>query len=401
MALNKKNVKSNAGEVAKTEAMKSEKMLVENILIENLIPDPNNGEDVSVTSDLEYSITQNGFNDPIVVTTFGMEEGKYRIVSGHRRTEAMKKLNKTAIPCFIRDFSSEKEVAEAREAFNLATRDSAKDPFLYERRWEKFLMEHTDEKIGKVKEKFAEISGLSNTAVNRLQTAIKLVQPIRSMVADEIVGKSSCEPIAPLEDNKQMEIYNIMVEANEDIDGVLTRPNVKTIVEEYKKGKTTWAEIKGVLFPMSKAENKEEFSHGEEREESHEDFDEMNPPVHEEDYENEDNYSEDGTADELDNSDSESLSETGVDEEEVAELRTGKKVMKLIDSLCSVLNKEFYDFGGEDETSKAIESMFNLANELVCRAEEKVGEINSEVVKNIYKKAYNEHKESVDSYKIK
>lgn len=416
MALNKSKVKTNASEVAKTEATKSDKMLVENILIENLVPDPNNGEDVENTADLEYSIKHNGFNDPIVVTSFGMEDGKYRIVSGHRRTEAMKRLNNTAIPCFIREFNSEEEVRDAREAFNLATRDSMKDPMLYVNRWRRFADERKSEKIGDLKKMFAEMADISVARVQRLITTAKLISDIQIMIQSGEVGESSCEPIAPLDADNQKEIYTIMKEASEDVEGVLTRPNVKKIVEAYKNGKKTWAEIKEIIFPKEvKVENHDD-SHGE----NNDDFDGMNPPTND-DYDDEEDSDDDVTNhgnhengsssnnDDEEDSDDFDESDAGVDSNELEEVRLGRQIRGQISKLENNISKEFYSFGDEDTASEVILEMLSLSYELLVRAEEvankeyddKAGEfMYSDKIREVFRKAMSEHSSRIKDWKF-
>ena len=69
------------GEVGKKAAEKATVITIQNISTENLLDNPENGEDVTVTEDLELSMQENGFTDPLEVTDFGQEAGKYMILS--------------------------------------------------------------------------------------------------------------------------------------------------------------------------------------------------------------------------------------------------------------------------------------------------------------------------------
>lgn len=60
------------GAVAKAEQEKAQVIALQNINTENLVDNPDNGEDITMTSDLEESMKQNGFTDPMEVTDFGM-----------------------------------------------------------------------------------------------------------------------------------------------------------------------------------------------------------------------------------------------------------------------------------------------------------------------------------------
>ena len=61
-------------EVAKVEKEKAQVISILNIRSEDLIDNPRNGEDISYTQDLEESIAQIGFTDPLEVTDFEMDQ---------------------------------------------------------------------------------------------------------------------------------------------------------------------------------------------------------------------------------------------------------------------------------------------------------------------------------------
>ena len=97
-------------EVAKASAEKAQVIVVKMINNNNLHDYPNNREDVDDTADLENSIKEIGFTDPIEVTAFGQDEGEYMIVSGHRRRSAGVKCGMEAFPCIVKPFESQREV---------------------------------------------------------------------------------------------------------------------------------------------------------------------------------------------------------------------------------------------------------------------------------------------------
>ena len=67
-------------------------------------------EDEQFLSTVE-SVKKDGFLEDIIVTP-AATEGKYRIVSGHRRVAAARKLGKTTVPCKVRHY--EDSLAELR-----------------------------------------------------------------------------------------------------------------------------------------------------------------------------------------------------------------------------------------------------------------------------------------------
>ena len=97
-------------EVGKKAAEKATVITIQNISNENLLDNPENGEDVTFTEDLELSMQENGFTDPLEVTDFEQEAGKYMILSGHRRRKAGIKVGITIFPCLVRHFRDKNEV---------------------------------------------------------------------------------------------------------------------------------------------------------------------------------------------------------------------------------------------------------------------------------------------------
>lgn len=228
--------------VAKVEQEKAQVIALQNISTENLVDNPRNGEDITMTSDLEESMRQNGFTDPMEVTDFGMENGKYMILSGHRRRAAGVKVGITVFPCVVRHFSSEQEVQNYTLMAN-SQRDSAKDPCLFCTRYKL----HEDYLIsigfkGSVREEVAKRLGISVQQADRYNAMNKIILPVWDMVRAELVGMSSVTPLAAHRAEEQLEIFNIMQEALKKDVG-LTRNTVKKIVDEYREGKRTWAEI--------------------------------------------------------------------------------------------------------------------------------------------------------------
>ena len=129
--------------VAKASGEKANIVQVKLIADENLFDFEKNGEDITHTEDLEVSMQENGFTDPIEVTDFGMENGKYTIVSGHRRRMAGRKVGIETFPCIVRKFNSEVDLHNAVLLAN-SQRDSSKDPLLFCNRYkmhEEYLKE--------------------------------------------------------------------------------------------------------------------------------------------------------------------------------------------------------------------------------------------------------------------
>ena len=229
-------------DVAKASAIKAQVVVLKNIADENLVDYEHNNEDVSDLADLVQSMTENGFTDPLEVTDFGMEVGKFTIVSGHRRRMAGRKMGYESFPCIVRNFNNEIEVKNY-VLFANSQRDSSKDPLLFCKRYkmhEEYLKEAGFE--GKIREEIAKRLGISVAQADRYNTMNKIILPVWDMIRKEIVGMSSVLPMASHTVKEQEEIYVIMQEALKN-DTLLTRDTVKLIIENYRNGKKEWAEI--------------------------------------------------------------------------------------------------------------------------------------------------------------
>lgn len=228
----------------KVEQEKAQVVVLQNISNDNLIDNPKNGEDISFTADLEESMKQNGFTDPMEVTDFGMDNGKYMILSGHRRRMAGVKVfgKEFFFPCIVRHFDNAEQVQNYTLMAN-AQRDSAKDPCLFCARYK--LHEEYLESIGfkgSKREEIAKRLGISAQQADRYNNMNKIILPVWDMVRAEIVGISSVQPMAKHTKEEQLVIYNIMQSAVDK--GVnLSRDTVKKIVDGFREGKTTWEEI--------------------------------------------------------------------------------------------------------------------------------------------------------------
>lgn len=118
--------------VAQASNEKANVITVKMVSDENLIDYAKNNEDITDTTDLENSMKELGFTDPIEATDYGMEEGKYTIVSGHRRRMAGRNVGIKTFPVIVKHFKSDEEVRNYVLLAN-SQRDSAKDPLLFAR----------------------------------------------------------------------------------------------------------------------------------------------------------------------------------------------------------------------------------------------------------------------------
>ncbi len=214
------------------------------IMIENkhLHDYPKNNEDISYTEDIETSIQQLGFTDPIEVTNFDMEDGEYTILSGHRRRAAGVKQDMTTFPCIVRTFTSAAEVYNYVLMAN-SQRDSAKDPLLYCKRYkmhEQYLAETNFS--GDIRREIAKRLGVSVQQADRYKTFTKIILPVWDMVRAETVGMSSVLPMASHSPEEQEEILLILKDCITQ-GKELTRETCSFAIKGYRSGQKTYAEI--------------------------------------------------------------------------------------------------------------------------------------------------------------
>lgn len=223
-------------EVAAKSAERAQVVTVKMIPDSKLRDYDKNQEDISDTADLENSIAELGFTDPIEVTAFGMPEGEYMIVSGHRRRAAGRNCGINLFPCIVKSFNDAMEIQNYVLLAN-CYRDSSKDPLLYCKRYllhENYLRETKFE--GNVRGAVAERLGLSVSQADRYAAFNKIIPPVWELVKDGAVGMSSVLPMAPYTEDEQKEIYKRIKELLSD--GVtLTRGKCESLIAIYRDKK--------------------------------------------------------------------------------------------------------------------------------------------------------------------
>ncbi|MEG0614127.1 MAG: ParB N-terminal domain-containing protein [Oscillospiraceae bacterium] len=219
--------------VAKTSNETANVIQVKMIKSENLIDYPRNNEDIENTADLEKSMLEIGFTDPIEITNFDMPDGKYMIVSGHRRRQAGVKTGIETFPCIIINFDNENDLRNYVLLSN-SQRDSAKDPLLFCKRYkmhEEYLYESGFE--GSYRTEIAERLGLSPQQADRYKQFNKIILPVWDLVREEKVGMSSVLKMAVYTEDEQKEILDLLLETLEK-GIVLTREICEKVINNYE-----------------------------------------------------------------------------------------------------------------------------------------------------------------------
>ena len=152
--------------------------LVRSLPVEALEDNPMNrfsmAEDEQFQATLS-SVEKDGFLEDIVVTPAG--EGRWRIVSGHRRVAAARKLGKSSVPCKIREYPDKLAELRALVVANLLRRNLS--PFdmarLLETLWDVLRQEgRLPENVKEQAELMAEQTELSRATVERYLDLLNL-----------------------------------------------------------------------------------------------------------------------------------------------------------------------------------------------------------------------------------
>lgn len=226
-----------ATDVDKQSDESSDTIRIEILKNENLFDYKYNTEDIENTLDLENSIRELGFIDPLEVTDFfDVGEGNYTIISGHRRRSAGVKVNIDRFPCIIKSFKSEKEVQNYILLSN-SYRDSSKDPLLYCKRYkahEAYLKEMGFK--GSLKEEIAKRLGISSRQAERYNQFNKIISPVWDLVRDGTVGMSNVLGMSVYGNVDQKGILDILTNCIENGDK-LTRESCEKIIKGFKVSK--------------------------------------------------------------------------------------------------------------------------------------------------------------------
>jgi len=350
---------------------------------EDLLDYPRNNEDISDTEDIEKSITEQGFTDPIEITDFNCEKGKYIIVSGHRRRMAGRKTGLKKFPCILRHFGSDAEVHNY-VLFSNAQRDSAKDPLLFAKRYkmhEEYLKESGFK--GSIREEIAGRLGLKPAQADRYNQMNKVILPVWDMIREGTVGMSSITDSGMYTHTpaEQEEILNIMEECLNDT-GDLTRPVMKKIVNGFRNGKKTWSEVNEIAhahLPISSVPVVNIDTNPTETKENDPSPLERNNEINY-DYSHREDLPSGADAlseERLTEEDKQAIQKAIQNEqkekkvsltEEEKKIQTGEKISKNITELDELLN-DFYKFDSPDKAELAIRTMTGLIKTMITEME--------------------------------
>ena len=189
--------------------------------LDNISPMANNPFGVRDDEDMEAlveSIRQFGVLNPIIVRERRRLGDKYEIVSGHRRYEACKRLEKFDIPVIVRELDDDEAVLTMVDS-NLHRERllPSEKAFAYKMKLD--ALKHqgarkdlTSEQVAPKlsAEIIAEQENTSKDTVKRYIRLTKLVKPLLDMVDEGKIALTPAEKLSYLTEEEQQSLYELM-----------------------------------------------------------------------------------------------------------------------------------------------------------------------------------------------
>ncbi len=164
---------------------------------------------------LSKRIEEEGYNDPILV--FEKEDGRYEILSGHRRFEAMKLLGKTSIPGNVfKSKLSDTQKDLILLSSNIATRKLAPLDMARAIDFYKSIIRNNPDFKGNKRQAIAAYFGITESNVHRYEVILKLIPELQEYCKKPNFPYSSLSKAATLSTSEQKELLNKLIRLEAD-----------------------------------------------------------------------------------------------------------------------------------------------------------------------------------------
>lgn len=216
------------------------KKTIKNISVD-LIDISEDNEKVFSCDDIEKlvdAIKRNGFQGTVEV--YAKKDGRYGLLSGHRRYLSAKEVGMSEIPCEIVEEPSETQKAEILIMSNIASRDLS--PIEKGRAltyYEEKVLKHDKTVTGDKRAELAKRFGIAPSQVHKLKSLTRLIPEIQELINKEQVAYVHIYNVSTLDKDTQMQVYkNICNKINENgVDIGISGKEVVRIVGMYVKKK--------------------------------------------------------------------------------------------------------------------------------------------------------------------
>lgn len=204
--------------------------------------------------ELEDSIILNGIIEPIIVRPY---QGKYQILSGHRRRKCGKKVGLLEFPCYVREktddeaklylvdtnlISREKIKPTERAKAYLLKKEALKNQKLKEK-VDNDILNDTSEKLN-TREALMKENSMSNGNIQRYLRINYLNKELQEAVDDNRIPLKVAEQLSFLEMEEQNIVSNIL----KDKDAKISEMQAKKIKQESEKEKLTKEKIEDLVI---------------------------------------------------------------------------------------------------------------------------------------------------------
>lgn len=221
---------------------------IENISLSSIDPNPDN-KTIFNMSDIDHLasiIKEVGFTTPIEVMS--KDDGRYEIISGHRRYEAMRLLGEKTIPCVVTPMiKSTPDRAKRLISDNIAQRRIT--PLELAKAIEKYKEVLKEEGFkGDTRSKVANYFNVTQSSVYRHECLLKLIPELQEYANKPLFPYSCLRQASTLSKSEQYELYKELIdlEASErDIEPdevdrdelVLSRTRIEQIINNKIRAK--------------------------------------------------------------------------------------------------------------------------------------------------------------------
>lgn len=211
----------------KTDNMNSEHIV--SIPVDEIVPNPDNDKIFSMKGieGLAKTIKEDGFTGAVEVTK--LSNGKYELLSGHRRLEATKMAGNTTIPAVILPNMDEASKAKKLLTSNIYNREmTAMDKAKAIEYYIQKVLKSDPQYKGNTQEDAAKFFNIGVTQVKYLRRLLKFIPEIQELVDKEYITYVSLIDAAKFTDEQQMQLYNdLMTIINGEMEARDKNPETK------------------------------------------------------------------------------------------------------------------------------------------------------------------------------
>ena len=208
--------------------MKSDSFSIKYIKLSEIDSNPINEKIFSVSNieGLAKLIAEEGLRSAIEV--YQKDDGRYEIISGHRRYAAMKMLQSEEIPCIVSNISNPDEIKKRLVSSNLSARVTTPMEMAYAiHAYREALAGQDKKEINQTsRQQIAEYFGMSESKVTRYEALLKLIPELQNLCKNPSFQYSALQKAVTLTPEEQKMLYEKLLETQSR-----NKPTIKTSID--------------------------------------------------------------------------------------------------------------------------------------------------------------------------